>query len=150
VDGGDFSGFENSPDFIFARDQAMRAQDRSASARGSLFSGGTEADRMQMASGLASQNLGNFMNRQQGMAGMGLNAATSLGQFGQNATGQQMGAMGAAGSARAAGFGAMGDTLNGLGMIGGNFFGGRGMGGSVGRPDIPLQPVPRMNMPVRF
>jgi len=74
VEGGDYSAFENAPDYQFALDQSMRANDRSAAARGSLYSGGADADRMQLASGLASQNLQNYLGRMMGQAGMGMQA----------------------------------------------------------------------------
>jgi hypothetical protein len=74
VEGGDYSAFENAPDYVFARDQGIRSLDRSAAARGGLFSGGADADRMQFASGLASQNLQNYLGRQMGQAGMGMQA----------------------------------------------------------------------------
>lgn len=76
--GGDYSGFEDSPDYTYARDQGVRAIDRSAAARGSLYSGGADADRMTFASGLASQNLGNYRNSLFGLAGMGQQAAGSM------------------------------------------------------------------------
>ncbi len=91
VEDGDYSAFENAPDFVFARDQGIRSLDRSAAARGGLFSGGADADRMQFASGLASQNLQNYLGRQMGQAGMGMQAqgsvANILGQRANVATG---------------------------------------------------------------
>lgn len=74
VESGDYSAFENAPDYTFARDQGIRSLDRSAAARGGLFSGGADADRMQFASGLASQNLQNYLGRQMNQAGMGMQA----------------------------------------------------------------------------
>ena len=132
VDAGDYSTFENAPDFVFARDEGMRALDRSAAARGSLFSGGAEADRMQFASGLASQNLQNYLGRMMSQAGMGQQAATNLGSFGAQMAGAQAGAIGAQGQARADGFGAwsnmLGDMAGGLG----NYFGAKP--GKPGKP----------------
>ena len=140
VDAGDYSTFENAPDFVFARDEGMRALDRSAAARGSLFSGGAEADRMRFASGLASQNLQNYLGRMMSQAGMGQQAATNLGSFGAQMAGAQAGAIGAQGQARANGLNAWGNMLGDMAFAGGNFLG--------GRPSIPVQPLARMTMPV--
>lgn len=82
VNNGDYSGFENSPDYLFARDQGIQSIDRSAAARGALYSGGQSADLAKFASGLASQNFGNYYNRLTGLASMGQGSATSLGSIG--------------------------------------------------------------------
>lgn len=82
VNSGNYTGFENSPDYQFARDQGIQALDRSAAARGSLYGGGQSADILKFASGLASQNLNTYANRLTGVAQMGQGAATSLGSIG--------------------------------------------------------------------
>jgi hypothetical protein len=97
VEGGDYSAFENAPDYQFALDQSMRANDRSAAARGSLYSGGADADRMQLASGLASQNLQNYLGRMMGQAGMGMQAQGAV----SNILGQRAGLAVDAGNAAA-------------------------------------------------
>jgi len=81
---GDWSGFENSPDYKYALDQGLKLSDRSAAARGSLFSGGHSADLMQLGQGLASQNFGNYYNRLAGLSNTGQNTAQNLGQLGAN------------------------------------------------------------------
>jgi hypothetical protein len=85
LNGGDYSGFLNSPDYLAARDQGVGTIDRSAASRGSLFSGGHEKDLSQFNQGLASQYLGNYRGSLFNMAQLGANAATQTGQFGQNA-----------------------------------------------------------------
>lgn len=82
LNSGDFSKFFQTPDYAFARDQGLQGIDRSASARGGMFSGGADADRMKFASGLASQNYNQFYNRLQAMAGQGQTTASGLGQLG--------------------------------------------------------------------
>lgn len=153
VDGGDYSAFENSPDYQFALDQSMRANDRSAAARGSLYSGGADADRMELASGLASQNLQNYLGRMMQQAGMGQSAAGTVASTGAQLMGAQAGAVGAQGQARADGFGAwsnmLGDMAGGLG----NYFGakpGKTGGGVWGSQplSIPVQPLARMSIPM--
>jgi hypothetical protein len=79
---GDWSGFENSPDYKFALDQGLKLSDRSAAARGSLFSGGHSADLMQLGQGLATQNADNYWNKLAGRAGQGQVTAQNLGQLG--------------------------------------------------------------------
>lgn len=82
LNSGDFSSFYESPDYAFTRDQSLDALDRGAAARGSMFSGGADVDRMQYASGLASQNYGQFYNRLAGLAGIGQTTASGLGSLG--------------------------------------------------------------------
>lgn len=86
---GDYSGFESSPDYLFARDQGIQSLDRSAAARGSLYSGGQSADLARFASGLASQNYGNYYSRLAGLAQLGQSSATSLGSIGTGNAAQQ-------------------------------------------------------------
>lgn len=88
VNNGDYSGFENSPDYLFARDQGIQSTDRSAAARGALYSGGHSADLATFASGLASQNLNTYYNRLTGLASQGQGAATNLGSIGNGAAAQ--------------------------------------------------------------
>jgi hypothetical protein len=85
LNAGDYSGFQNSPDYLFAMQQGIGNLDKSAASRGSLFSGGHEKDLAQFGSGLASQYLGNYRNSLFNQAQMGQNAAAQTGQFGANA-----------------------------------------------------------------
>jgi len=81
---GDYSGFQNSPDYIYARDQAQQGIERGAAARGSLYSGGTNVDLANALNGIASQNLGGYRNMLAGLAGMGQNASGMIAGVGQN------------------------------------------------------------------
>lgn len=101
VNDGDYSGFQNSPDYQFSLTQGMQGLDRSAAARGALYSGGADADRMTFASGLASQNLGNYTSRLMSLANMGQNQSQYMGQLGQNYGNQFANAMGIKGQADA-------------------------------------------------
>lgn len=114
LNAGDFSGFTDSPDYRFAYDQGMQALDRSAAARGGLFSGGQQADLMKFGQGLATQNYGNYYNRLASMAGVGQTAATNLGQFGQSMANNIGNAQMANANARASTYGAYGQGLAGL------------------------------------
>lgn len=82
--GGDWSGFQDSPDYAYALDQGMRSLDRNAASRGSLFSGGTDLDRMQFGQGLALQNSNNYWDKLAGLSGTGNQTAGQLGQLGAN------------------------------------------------------------------
>lgn len=99
----DFSGFYDSPDYQFARDEGLRGIERSAAARGGLGSGNTLAALTRYSSGLATQNFNNYANRLGGVAGTGQASAENLSgqrmQLGQQAGQNMM----AAGNARASG-----------------------------------------------
>jgi len=79
---GDFSGFQDSPDYLYARDESLGALDRGAAARGGFMGGGADADRIKLASGLASQNFGNYWDRLAQRAGQGQSSAQNLGALG--------------------------------------------------------------------
>lgn len=96
---GDFSSFKESPGYQFQFDQGMQGLDRSAAARGGLYSGGADADRISFGQGLANQEYGNYWNRLSGLAQMGQNAAVGAGSLGQssaNSIGNLYGNMGQA------------------------------------------------------
>lgn len=80
---GDWSGFQNSPDYKWAVDQGFKGLDRSAAAGGNLYSGGADADRIALGQGLATQYAGNYYNRLAGLSGTGQTAANNLGSLGQ-------------------------------------------------------------------
>lgn len=82
LNNGDYSAFKVSPDYQFALTQGLQGLDRSAAARGSLYSGGHSADILNFASGLASRNYGDFYNRLAGLAQTGQSAASNLGSVG--------------------------------------------------------------------
>lgn len=83
LNSGDFSSFKESPDYQFAFDQGLQGLDRSAAARGSLYSGGHSVDLMKFGQGLASQNYNQFYNRLAGLSGTGQTTASGLGTLGQ-------------------------------------------------------------------
>ena len=83
LNSGDFSSFKQSPDYQFAFDQGLQGLDRSAAARGSLYSGGHSADLMKFGQGLASQNYNAYYNRLAGLSGTGQTTASGLGTLGQ-------------------------------------------------------------------
>lgn len=84
---GDFSGFEESPDYAYARQEMIQGADRSAAARGGLYGGGHQADLAERIGGLASQNFNNYWNRLAGRAGQGQVSAQNLAGLGANMAG---------------------------------------------------------------
>ncbi len=89
---GDWSGFQNSPDYKFALDQGIKGLDRSAAARGRLESGGYGEDLTRFAQGLATQNADNYWNKLAGRAGQGQTTAGNLQALGQSTANGMSGA----------------------------------------------------------
>src|SRR5207244_3823990 len=81
---GDWSGFENSPDYKFRMDQGIKALDRSAAAHGRLNSGGYGEDLTTFAQGTAAQGANDYWNKLAGRAGQGMTTATNLQSLGQS------------------------------------------------------------------
>lgn len=83
---GDTSGFDNSADYLFRRDQGFRGLNAGLAAEGAAgpggFSGGADADRIALGQGLAGQAIDNYWGRLAGMAGQGQAGATNLGALG--------------------------------------------------------------------
>ncbi|XTQ92553.1 hypothetical protein ACQR5W_11575 [Xanthomonas sacchari] len=78
LNAGNYSSFNESPDYQWTQQQGLQALDRSAAARGSLYSGGQTADVLKYSQGLASQNYNNYKNGLLQLAGMGQGAAGAL------------------------------------------------------------------------
>jgi hypothetical protein len=78
----DYSSFFKSPDYTFALKEGIGALDNSAAAKGSLLSGNQLRAVTEYGSGLATQNLSNYLARLSGMSGQGLQAGSYLGQIG--------------------------------------------------------------------
>ena len=78
------AAFSNSPDYKFAMKEGVGALDNSAAAKGGLLSGNQLRAVTEYGSGLATQNLTNYLSRLSGMAGQGIQAGGMLGQLGTN------------------------------------------------------------------
>lgn len=111
---GDTSGFDNSPDYKFALQQGTSQLDRGATARGNLWGGGADADRIALGQGLATQYANNYWNKLAGMAGQGQSSATTLGGLGANMANNIGNAYTNAGQARASSYAAQGNAQAGL------------------------------------
>lgn len=130
--GGDQSAFFTSPGYQFQVDQSMQALNRGAAAQGNYRSGGTDADRIAMINGLASQEYNNFFNQNLQGAQLGQNAAVGAGSMGQQSANAISGLYGQIGQAGANGVigsaNQWGNALQGLGGLAGQYFGNRGSG----------------------
>lgn len=115
---GSYSGFENSPDYLYARGQAQYGVDHGAAARGSLYSGGHNLDLANAMNGIASQNLGNYRSSLMDMSRMGQQSAANLSQIGTATAGGVRSAYGDIGQAKADGYGY---TAGGIGGLLNNF-----------------------------
>lgn len=105
-------GFTASPGYEFRRDEALRAGERAASARGSLASGGTKKALARYTDGLASSEYENYANRLASLAGIGQSATGATTAAGANASGQIVGAIGQAGQARASSYANTASAIN--------------------------------------
>lgn len=103
LNSGNYSGFENSPDYLYARGQTQQGVERGAAARGGLYSGGTNVDLATALNGIASQNLGNYRGSLMGLAQMGQNSAVGAGSLGQQSANAISGLYGQQGNAAANG-----------------------------------------------
>lgn len=88
LNSGDFSAYEESPDYRFAFDQGVEGLNRAAASRGSLNSGGQDADLLRFGQGLATQNYNNYYSKLAGLAQMGQQTAQGLGGQAVNAQNQ--------------------------------------------------------------
>lgn len=132
----DFSSFYQTPDYLVRQQEGMAGLDRGAAARGRLYSGGHDADRMRFGANLGAQGFGSYLDTLFRAAGYGSNATGNVG-----ASGNQFGAgIGQssqnAGNARASGYAgagqAWGDAWNGVGAAAGDLWGSRSSGSQLG------------------
>ncbi len=85
---GDVTGFENSPDYLWANQQGMNTLDQSAAARGGLFGGGHSKDLIKFGQGNAQQYSNSYWDKISGLSGTGNSTATNLGNAGMNMANQ--------------------------------------------------------------
>lgn len=116
-------GFTASPGYEFRRDEALKAIDRGAVARGNYYSGGHDKAVMRYADGLAASEYDAYASRIAQLAGIGQAATGSTAAAGQGASNAIMGAYGAngqmvgnaamaAGNARASSYANTGNAIN--------------------------------------
>lgn len=138
--GGRYGGFETSPGYQFRVDEAMKAIERSAAARGSLRSGATMDALQRRVQGVASNEYENYTDRLMQLAGIGergnAGSATAGAQFaaGSRDTARMAGdAAMAAGNARASGYANTANAVNNtVSNVAQAFLYNRGFGGGGG------------------
>lgn len=116
---GDWSGFENSPDYKFAVEQGFKGLDSGATAGGNLWGGGTDADRIALGQGLATQHSGNYYAKLAGLSGTGQATANQLGGFGASTANNIGNALIGSGQARASSYA---NSANAWGQFGNQLF----------------------------
>ncbi len=95
---------ESDPGYQFRMDQGTKAIERSAAARGGLFSGKTGKDLTRFSQGLASQETSNAFNRLAALAGIGQQNTNAMVSLGQNTASNLSNLATQAGNARASGY----------------------------------------------
>jgi len=143
-----YGGFEASPGYQFRMDEATKAIERSAAARGSLRSGATMDALQRRAQGVASDEYQNYANRLAALAGVGQTANASNAAAGQAYAQQQTATNMAAGQARASAYTNTGNAINqGVGNLASAYLystgygGAGGAGGGWGTPGTTQWPV---------
>lgn len=125
-----FDALNESPGQQFLRDRAQKNLLRNSSAIGGLGGGNVRSALVEQGVGFAQQDLQNQFGRLGQLAGQGQNAATSIGQFGQQSANNISNAQSNIGSARSSGIINQGNAIQGAfsgalqGAAQGGFFGG--------------------------
>ncbi len=119
---GDYSGFNSSPDYLWALQQGLSNMDNGAAAQLRLNSGGLANDRAKYAEGLATQNLNNWANRNLSIAQLGAQSAGQLGSLGTQNAGLQSQLYGNKADAQAAGYYNTAGTLGNLANLFGSSY----------------------------
>ena len=131
---GDTSGFDQSADYLFRRDQGFRGLNAGLAAAGNAgpggFSGGADADRIALGQGLAGQAIDSYWDKLAGRAGQAQSASNNLGALGAQYAGMNGDAYQAAGAARGSAYQNSANAWNQFGQqltTGfGNYMAGRG------------------------
>lgn len=108
----DMSSFFTSPDYSFNLQQGQQAVDRSAAARGGLLSGAAVKAGTRYASGLASGEYNNYVNRLMAQAGLGQSANSQSIAAGDTAVTNDTAAINNAANARASAYGTIASGVN--------------------------------------
>ncbi len=100
---GDLSGFFTSPGFEFVREEGLRGIENRFAAQGGAQSGNALRRLAEFNTGLASQEFGNFFNRQLNLAGLGAGPVQAGVQAGTQISGNISNALQRQGDVRASG-----------------------------------------------
>jgi len=113
VSEGDLSGFFTSPGFEFVREEGLRGIENRFAARGGAQSGNALRRLAEFNTGLASQEFGNFFNRQLNLAGLGAGPVQTGIQAGTQISGNISNALQRGGDVRASGILGVNDAIQG-------------------------------------
>lgn len=109
----DMSAFFESPDYQFNLAEGQKAIDRSLAARGRALSGAGVKEGVRYASGMASNEYGNFYNRLASQAGIGQTGVNTSAQAGLQTAANTGNALTNQGDARASGYAGRNDAVQG-------------------------------------
>jgi hypothetical protein len=130
---GNYGGFETSPGYQFRVDEAMKAIERSAAARGSLRSGATMDALQRRVQGVASSEYENYANRLAQLAGIGQAGVAGSAAAGNNYANNSTATTMAAGNARASAYANTGNAVNqGIQNVAQAYLYNKGFGGGGG------------------
>lgn len=107
-----YAGFTTSPGYLFRLQEGQKAIERSAAARGGLYSGATMKALDTYSQGVASDEFGNYVNRLSALAGVGQSATGSTAAAGQAYASGASQAAQQAGAARASAYANTGQAIN--------------------------------------
>lgn len=111
---GNFSRFFTSPDYQFRLSEGAKAIERSAAARGGLFSGAAGKALTRFGQDTASQEYGNYFERLMRMMGQGGAATNAAGGAVNQYTGQLIAGNNSNAAIRASSYGQQADAFNNL------------------------------------
>ena len=128
-----YGGFTTSPGYQFRIDEATKAIERSAAARGALASGATMKSINNSVQGVASDEYGNYVNGLMSIAGLGQTATSGTASAGTSAANSISNAYTNAGDATASGYIKTGQAISGgISNLASSYLYGKGWGSSGG------------------
>lgn len=107
-----YSGYQASPGYEYATQQAQRAVEGSAAARGGLYSGSTMGALQDRSQGMANMDYNNWLSGLRGLAGTGQNAAAMSANAYTNSGQTVNSALASAGNAQSAGYIGQANAIN--------------------------------------
>ena len=114
------NAFQTAPGYQFQLAEGQKALERSAAARGNLFSGATGKGLVRYGQGVANQAYGTYQDRLSGLATLGENAGAQTGSIGLGYANNVSNALNNQGAAQASGIaGSANSWLSGLNSIAG-------------------------------
>lgn len=105
------ANFRKSPGYAFQMDEGVKALDRSASARGGLYSGAAGKALTTFGQGLADQEWGGALDRLTGLVSGGMNAAGGIADILGSKAGARLNTGSARASTRLGGLGTIADAI---------------------------------------